>query len=186
MYQSLLADANFHALLQAIDADIAAKCRACGCPVCQSVLHSARYPRKPRGRPRTVGEEGDWRESFCCSKEGCRKRATPASVRYLGPKVYESTVVLVVSSLQHTSATASRQLATNLGVSRRTVGRWRSWWLSTFADSRFWQAARSAFMPPADPLRLPASILERFAGELRDKVLAVLRLLQPMTGGASM
>jgi hypothetical protein len=41
-------------------------------------------------------------------------------------------------------------------------------------------------MPPADPLRLPASLLDRFAGTAEEKLICALRFLTPITGGASM
>jgi len=56
--------------------------------------------------------------------------------------------------------------------------------LTTFAASPFWQAARVLFMPPVDQQRLPSSLLERFAGGLEERLVALLRLLGPITGGA--
>jgi hypothetical protein len=41
-------------------------------------------------------------------------------------------------------------------------------------------------MAPADPLRLPASLLDRFAGTAEAKLIGALRFLIPITGGASM
>lgn len=189
MYQALLADARFHRLLLAIDDAIAADCRAAGCLECGGVLHSARFRRKPRGRPAGLpaGPDGadDQRRSFCCAVEGCRKRATPASVRFLGRKVYLATVVTLVSAMQHGARAARRQLSDRLGVSRRTVARWREWWLCVFAAGRFWKAASAALMPPADPARLPLSLLDRLAGSPQRRLLGLLRLLMPITGGAS-
>ena len=43
----------FH-FLTAIDGDLAAKSRVQGCGFCGGLLHSARYPRKPRGGPMQV------------------------------------------------------------------------------------------------------------------------------------
>ena len=81
-------------LLFAIDQDLAANARAAGCPACGGRLHSVRYPRKPRGGPADLGPEYDWRFSFCCAGEGCRRRATPPSVRFLGRRVYLGAVVV--------------------------------------------------------------------------------------------
>jgi hypothetical protein len=160
LYQALLADARFHRLLLAIDDDIAADCRAARCGWCGGTLHSARFRRKPRGRPSELpsglDDAADRRRSFCCAVAGCRKRATPPSLRFLGRKVYLAAVVTLVSAMQHGARAARRQLSDRLGVSRRTVGRWREWWLHTFAAGRFWQGVKAAFMPPAEPSRLPA------------------------------
>ena len=39
--------------------------------------------------------------------------------------------------------------------------------------------------PPIDITGLPVSLLERFAGDVREQLVALLRLLGPLTGGAS-
>jgi hypothetical protein len=49
MYTALLADGRLYQLLQRFDDDLAAEQHAGGCLICGAVLHSARYPRKPRG-----------------------------------------------------------------------------------------------------------------------------------------
>ena len=88
MLTTLLADCRFHEMLLGIDAELAAKARVHGCLVCGGRLHSARYPRKAHGRPLSVrqklGPEHNLRFSFCCAVDGCRKRRTPPSVRFLG------------------------------------------------------------------------------------------------------
>ncbi len=48
---AILQDINFHTFLFQIDQDLAAEAHARGYS-CGEVLHSARYPRKPRGAPR--------------------------------------------------------------------------------------------------------------------------------------
>ncbi len=99
MCQKVLRDASFFAFLLEADREIAAEARAAGCADCGGVLHSARFRRKPRGGPPEVGEEAELRYSFCCAEEGCRKRRTPASLRFLGRKVYYGIVVVVVSAM---------------------------------------------------------------------------------------
>ena len=47
---TLLHDPKLHTLLTEADEERAARVRAAGC-ACGGVLHSARYPRKPRGIP---------------------------------------------------------------------------------------------------------------------------------------
>jgi hypothetical protein len=105
LYRELLADATFHNLLLACDRDLAEEARAGRCSLCGGVLHSATYPRKPRGRPQSVsrqlGPEHNRRYSFCCAVDGCRSRATPPSLRFLGPKVYLATIVVLVSIMRH-------------------------------------------------------------------------------------
>jgi hypothetical protein len=65
------------------------------------------------------------------------------------------------------------------------LARWRAWWRSTFTESPFAPVARAAVAPPLDIAGLPVSLLERFAGELREQLVALLRFLGPLTGGAS-
>lgn len=189
MYATLLCDIHFHELLLAIDRDLADACRAEGCEHCGGALHLARYPRKPNGRPKPVayrlGQDHDLRFSFCCALDGCRKRETPASVRFLGRRVHLAAIVVLMAILQH-GASASRigRLAEIVTVDRRTVERWRRWWRETFTATPFWQGARARFMPPVAIDQLPASLLDRFGGDAADRLVALLRFLGPLTGGA--
>jgi hypothetical protein len=64
-----------------------------------------------------------------------------------------------------------------------TVERWRVWWRDGFPATPFWQVARAALMPPIDPGRLPASLLERFIDDDADRLIALLRFIGPVTGG---
>ena len=50
-----------------------------------------------------------------------------------------------------------------------------------FAGSGFWQAGRGFFSPPVDEGALPGSLLERFLGDWRAKLLGLLRWLSPIT-----
>jgi hypothetical protein len=185
LYKTLLTDARFHQLLLAIDTDIAAKRRTEGCGQCGGVLHSSRFHRKLRGAPAGLDDAYKKRFSFCCSVDECRKRATPPSFRFLGRKVYLAAVVTLVSAMQHGEKEARRQLSDLFSVSRRTVARWRDWWLSVFTAGPFWKAASAAFMPPADQSSLPLSLLDRFPGSFKERLLALLRLLKPISVGAS-
>ena len=186
LYRDLLADARFHQLLLAFDADLADAARAERCAPCGGTLHSACYPRKPRGRPCRLGPEHDRRFSFCCAVDGCRSRATPPSLRFLGRKVYLAAIVVLVAIMRH-GVTASRmeRLSEAVGVDRRTVERWRRWWREGFTATRFWKVARAMFMPPIDGERLPASLLERFTGDDADRLIALLRFIGPVTGGSA-
>jgi hypothetical protein len=184
LYSTLLADATFHELLLVFDQDIAIATRRGRCPLCGGVLHSAQYRRKPRGRPAGLGEEHDWRFSFCCARDGCRTRRTPPSLRFLGRKVYLAAIVVLIAIMREgATAARMRQLSELIGVNRRTIERWREWWRGAFTASPFWQIGRAAFMPPVDHDRLPVSLIERFDGGGRERLLALLRFLAPITGG---
>jgi hypothetical protein len=186
MCTELLADGRVYALLQRCDEDLAAASRAQGCPYCGGALHAAHYARKPRGGPAGLGPEYGRRLSYCCAREGCRRRATPPSVRYLGRKVYLAAVVVLISALRNGPTPARmRFLQDRIGVSRRTILRWRLWWSEVLTATPFWRARAGALMPPVEPSELPASLLERFAGAARDRLLGLLRWLSPITTGSA-
>jgi hypothetical protein len=187
LYQTLMADPKFHERILDFDRDRAEACCAAGCPDCGGTLHVANYRRKPRGWSIELGDEHDLRFSFCCAVDGCRDRATPPSLRFLGRKVYLATIVTLIAAMRD-GLTERRleKLAAAIGVDRRTVARWRTWWLATFTVTPFWRAQSAAFMPPVDARALPASLLDRFAGDAGEQLVAFLSFLNPITGGASM
>ena len=184
MYQDLLKDANLYRILRQLDEEIAAEAKARGCP-CRGKLHQSCYPRKPRGGPREVEDDKAYRRrlSFCCAEEGCRRRLTPPSVLFLGRKVYFAAVVVLVSVLrQGPTPTRMARLEELVGVSVRTVRRWRQWWQETFVKSRWWRTARGLLRTPVDEGRLPLSLLEAFAAEQAQKRLVhLLRFVSPLT-----
>jgi hypothetical protein len=180
LYTTLLADATLFEALLAIDADLATTAHAGGCRLCGRRLDHADYPRKPRGGPATLGPAYDRRFSFCC--DACRKRLTPVSVRFLGRKVYLGVVVLLATVLRH-GPTPMRvaRLRDHLGVSRDTLARWHHWWRDAFVRTAFWKATRARFAPAIAEGDLPGCLLERFTGDGRARVEAMLRLLGPLT-----
>src|SRR3569833_190447 len=97
--------------------------------------------------------------SFTCGR--CDSRATPPSVRSLGRRVY---VAVVLMSSSPPDSVSSRGLQGLLGISRRTVLRWRRWWTQDFTR----RTLRSRSLPPIAPARLPQGLLDR----LLSKVLA--------------
>lgn len=185
-----LVDARVWQLLLMADRELAAEARAAGCSACGGTLHSARYPRKPRGGvPAELRAEYGRRESLCCACEGCRKRTTPPSVRFLGRRVYLGAVVVLVSAITGgVTARRAARIEALVGVSPRTLQRWRAWWLRTFPETPFWKGARARLSPPVDERRLPASLLERFDERWVDGLDACLRFLAPITarGGYTM
>jgi hypothetical protein len=174
----MLVDDRFYHVLAAIDSDLAETARRAGC-ACSGPLHSARYPRKPRGLPNDRTAD-DRRASFCCAV--CRKRTTPPSVRFLGRRVYLGAVVVLATALQQgASPWRVRRLRELFGMSVQTLARWRAWWAEAFAESAFWKAARAAFSPPVAEGAVPSSLLERFAGTAHEQLAALLRFLSPLS-----
>jgi hypothetical protein len=175
---------NFYRLLLHIDQDLAEQTRAQRCR-CGGVLHSARYPRKPRGLPGDARSCCDFRYSFCCA--ACRHRTTPFSVRFPGRRVYVAAIMVVVSAMRASAGTAAamRQLD-SLGVPPSTIERWRRWWTTGFVDTPFWTLGQAAFMPPVNTGQAPASLLERFASTLPpEPLLCLLRWLSPLTSSSA-
>lgn len=186
MWHALLRDSRFFETLLRFDEELAEQARAAGCRSCSGPLHRADYRRKPRGGPGDLGPSHERRRSFCCAREGCRRRTTPPSLRFLGRRVYFGPVFVVVSALVHgLSPRRVARLREQLGLDRRTLGRWRAWWQATFVPGAFWRTARARFAPPiADP-RQPASLLERFGGaDAGERLHAALVFLAPLSTGS--
>ena len=92
--------------------------------------------------------------------------------------------MVLVATLRHGVTTSRMEgLSQAVGVDRRTVERWRRWWRERFPATPFWKIARATFMPPIDHQHLPASLLDRFAGDGADRLVALLRFIGPVTGG---
>jgi hypothetical protein len=179
---AFLTDANFYQLLTRIDESIAEEVRTGGCR-CGGQLHSARYPRKPRGLRSALDGSYERRLSFCCAQDGCRRRHTPASVRFLGRKVYLGVIVVLITALHHgLTEQRRRRLIEALDVPAQTLWRWRCWWREQFVQSRCWRALAGQFIPPLVSDRLPGSLLERLSGSaLSERLVELLVLLSPVT-----
>ena len=182
MYQSVLADVGLYALLLRLDEDLARSTQGEGCRWCGGRLDRADYVRKPRGVPLELGPEHAVRLSLCCSVEGCRRRTTPPSVRFLGRRVYVGAAIVGITALAAgTRRTEVRALRTWLGLSARTLARWRRWWRAVFAASAFWRGARGQLRTPVAIHALPGALLRCFTGDLQAQLIAGLRFLAPIT-----
>jgi hypothetical protein len=177
--------------LENVDADLVEAVRLQGCRYCpEGVLHRADYPRKPRGLKFWPKDpEKTKRFSLCCDQEDCRKRHTPPSVRFLGRRVYGGVVAVLIPAMRHglkPERVAQIRQALALKIDRRTLERWRQWWLGLFVESSFWKEARARFMPPLCQETLPLSLCLSFAmGERRDRLLELLKFLSPITTPAA-
>jgi len=92
-------------------------------------------------------------------------------------------VVVLIAALRH-GATPDRvkQLRVIVGASRRTVERWRQWWLEEFPRSSFWRWASGQLARPVDEHRLPLSLLESFRKPgAEEKTIDLLRFILPLT-----
>jgi hypothetical protein len=161
MYHDLPSTATFWGVLFTIDQDLAETTRKQGCP-CGGRLHSANYLRKPRGTAAQLATEHCVRLSFCCDRDGCRKRVTPPSVRFLGRKVYLGAVVILISALrQGPSPRRVRELSERFGADRRTIARWQVFWRE-LVQTPFWKLARARLEPLVKIASLPYSVVAAF------------------------
>lgn len=182
MYHNLPCHASFWSFLFSIDQDLAKTARQQACS-CGGRLHSAKYPRKPRGSD-NLPEEYGRRLSFCCERDGCRKRVTPPSVRFLGRKVYLAAVVVLVAAMrQGPSPRRVRELSDLFGADRQTIARWKVFWEERFPQTQFWKLARGRLRPGAAMASLPRSLLGTFLGQAPSNQTwgEMLKFLSPIT-----
>jgi hypothetical protein len=175
--------ASFWSFLLSIDKDLAESTRRKGCS-CGGRLHCANYPRAPRGGPDDLPEGYNHRFSFCCDRDGCRKRVTPPSVRFLGRKVYLGAVVVLVSAMrQGPTPRRVRELSRLFGVDEATIARWQSFWRDHIPQTPFWKIARARLAPTFEIVAFPLSILEAFTrgGDQHEGWANLLRFLSPIT-----
>jgi hypothetical protein len=91
-------------------------------------------------------------------------------------------VVVLMSAMRHgLKAERVRVLRENLGIDRRTLERWRTWWLEVFVRSPIWKVGRARFMPLICEGAMPWSLCEAFGVDRRDRLLALLKFLSPIT-----
>jgi hypothetical protein len=179
---------EWFASLEEFDRQIAQAVAAEGCRHCGGPLHQGNYERKPRGAQIAgAGEAFTVRHSLCCGREGCRRRALPPSLRFLGRRVYLEAVVLL-ATVQAMALERLRQAREATGVPVRTLRRWHRWWTEAFPSSVVWTELRARFVPPPPAESdLPRSLIERAEGVLgveavaTNVLLLAARWLSPVT-----
>ena len=127
MYRIFGTPGKLYEAFLTFDRQAAEQTQARGC-ACGGRLDRADYPRKPRGGPAGRADAYQ-RFSFCCAVEGCRRRSTPPSMRFLGRRVYLGVVVVLAAAIR--SGLAPRHVqylreatGDDLNVDRRTLARW--------------------------------------------------------------
>src|SRR5271156_6083474 len=183
MYHDLPRAARFWSVLFAIDQDLAETTRKNSCP-CGGNLHCANYLRKPRGTLAALPEAQCLRLSFCCDRDGCRKRVTPPSVRFLGRKVYLTAIVILISAMrQGPSPRLARELSARFGADESTITRWQTFWREHFPQTLFWKVARASFLAVGEIVSLPYSLVDAFLRRRppREGWILLLRFLSPIT-----
>ena len=184
MYHNLLINPSFHALLRAIDDDLAKIARKESCSDCAGALHQANYSRSPLGLPASCREYYETRRSFCCGQ--CRKRFTTPSVRFFGRRRFPAPIIIMISFLKRSITVLTlNQVRRYFGVtvSKRTWKRWRRWWRDCFITTKFWKQAKGLFPIQCLNDLYPGSFLLAYSGSFKDKLVAVLQFLAPLTAG---
>src|SRR4051812_25837607 len=174
---------SFWAFLMSIDTDVAECTRQKGC-ACGGRLHCANYPRAPRGGSDDLPEGYHCWFSFCCDRDGCRKRMTPPSVRFLGRKVYLGAIVILISAMrQGPTPRRVRELSTLFGADRATIARWQVFWREHFPQTPFWKVAHARFVPVVEIVSLPYALVEAFLRRHRHCTgwIRLLQFLAPIT-----
>jgi len=185
---TVLRDAGFFSLLLEIDREAVEVCRDAGCPRCGGGrLDRGDYRRKPRGQPEGVAEEFAVRFSLCCSVDGCRRRLTLDSVRFLARRIYVgAAVVLVAAAMQGPSAARVKRLSESFGMAPRTARRWLTWWQTSFAKSGLFRSLRGLLRRAVSAEELPRMLLEAARQDRpRETTLKVLQLLRPITSATA-
>jgi len=191
MLYKMFSDSRFFRVLLVFDRDLARQTQTAGCRHCPGgALHVANYRRKPRGVDLDEDDDLDLRLSFCCGKEGCRRRTRPPSVRFLERRVYFAAVFLLVLAMRHgVSSPRTAQIKKVIPVDRRTLDRWRQWWKETFLQTPFWKLARGRFASPVSERSMPMSLIEAFGFKsmrsYRKPLLQALDFLSPLSASAA-
>jgi hypothetical protein len=181
--QELHIAGSFWSFLLSVDKDLAEGARREGCS-CGGRLHCANYPRAPRSGLDHLPEGYRCRFSFCCDRDGCRKRLTPSSVRFLGRKVYLGAVVILISAMRQGPAPRRvRELSNLFGVDRATIARWQAFWRDHVPRTPFWRIARARIVPVVEVAALPLSLVEAFGcgNDPYHNWVRLLRFLSPLT-----
>jgi len=183
MYHPLLTDARFHNSLFDLDRLIAEQVRQEPCRLCHGTLHQSHFPRKPRGVPAGTDPGYSIRFSYCCGTEGCRKRFTPPSMRFLSRKVYSSIVILLIFLLKpQTDESRIETFNTLLGttLSIETLRRWRYYWTKDLPQTHTWKRLALSYTQAQN---LPASLLTLFEQSAEHALKMGLKLILPLTAG---
>ncbi len=186
MYHSLLQNTIFYNSLFALDLQIANQYQQSHCPFCGGKLHQAHYRRIPLGVPTGVHEDYSLRFSYCCANDGCRKRLTTPSMRFLSQKQYSSVIILVIFMLKSKTDESKVEELNRLidgSLSVETLRRWRCYWVNKVTQSHTFK--RAAFIHE-DALSMPCSLLAKFKKNAEQSLELALKWLLPLTTGVTL
>lgn len=158
MYTNLPSKTSFLEKLISIDLELLEKEWSQLCSYCDGRLDRSDFLRKPRGIA-SAPAEFCVRFSLCCREEGCRKRLTPPSVRFFGKRVWTAPVFLIAMILSGDSKKSKvASFCNNLGISPKTLSRWRKWWSEDFIKSDYWMQLKSRLNRVVDEFKVVTSV----------------------------
>lgn len=181
------ADDKFHAQLWEIDAAAARAVQAGRCvrAGCGGRLDVANYPRKVRGLgngAETAGQYGR-RLSLCCAVEGCRKRATPPSVRFLGRFVYAMRVMVTWAATHGAPSTPAPPPPRSPSPARQTKARWERYWRDGVGSNVAMALLVAALVLPTQVAapNVVVALMRSARGTESERTETTHRLLAPLT-----
>ena len=180
-------------MLLRLDEDVARRAARAPC-VCGGSRNAANFRRAPRGFPPTASAEVrsrvSVRFSFCCAR--CRCRYTPPSLRFHGRAWYLAPVRLLASVMDKECRQSTRELRRRMGISVRTISRWRRWWHQTFRASLAWSTLLGLLRPGTHGGHLPDAMISSClpsglsgGGSDSNPLVVVLRRQAPYVDGGT-
>jgi hypothetical protein len=141
--------------------------------------------RKPRGGPADLPNAYAVRLSWCCGRDGCRRRALPPSVLFWGRRVYWGAVVLVVTALRQgrVAGLTAQRVQTLFGVTRLTLARWRAYFRDCFPQTPTWHHLRGRVVLTGYPGAI-GDLLVAFVRARGDPELGLVACLAACQGAA--
>jgi len=181
MVKTEFVTARWLTVLVLIDVAIALILQHARCPWCKGPLHAGHFHRKPRGCASSAAPRAAQRLSWCCGREGCRKRLTPPSVRYWGRLYFVGPAVLAMAGACPKTS-AGEALRKTVDCSRRTWLRWRQ----RFA--LVWESATGRMICGWLNLQVQqrqcvAAVLALWPGSYPYQAAQWQLLIHPLTGG---
>lgn len=173
--------ARWLTILVLIDFAIALNLQRARCPWCKGPLHAGHYQRKPHGCALSGEPRAAQRFSWCCGRDGCRKRLTPPSVRFWGRLGFIGPAVLAMVGASPNTP-AGEALRQRVDCSRRTWLRWRQRFLL------LWETATGRMISGWINLqdqqrRCVSTVLALWPGAYAYQAAQWQLLIHPLTGG---
>ncbi|MCB9598635.1 MAG: hypothetical protein H6719_38320 [Sandaracinaceae bacterium] len=164
------AEDDIFARLHELDLELLVAVQRRGCrDCCGGRLDRADFSRKVRGVSESAERYFETRFALCCSREGCRRRTLPPSLRFLGRRVFAAVAIV--------AACVAEQAHRRWQEARR-IRRWLAWWREDFGGGPRLLELRGRLAVPIDRDALPGSLLAAVQGPTpADRLVRLLALV---------